>query len=194
MANLFDAANSPTQEPLELVVGDFIQWRKTELGSDYPNDEYTATYVARLTAGGSSEIQLVGTAYGSDYLFSVSSAVSADFTPGYYHWQLEMVRDSDSERVVVERGTFTALADLDVNGADPRSHAEIMVDKIEARLENRADVDVSNYSINGRSLVKMSIDELMKWRDYYRAELAMQKRKERVRRGKSTGATIKARF
>lgn len=194
MANLFDAANSPTQEPLEVVVGDFIQWRKTELGSDYPNDEYTATYVARLTAGGSSEIQLVGTAYGSDYLFSVSSAVSADFTPGYYHWQLEMVRDSDSERVVVERGTFTALADLDVNGADPRSHAEIMVDKIEARLENRADVDVSNYSINGRSLVKMSIDELMKWRDYYRAELAMEKRKERVRRGKSTGATVKVRF
>jgi len=194
MANLFDAANSPTQEPLEVVVGDFIQWRKTELGSDYPNDEYTATYVARLTAGGSSEIQIVGTAYGSDYLFSVSSAVSDDFTPGYYHWQLEMVRDSDSERVVVERGTFTALADLDVNGADPRSHAEIMVDKIEARLENRADVDVSNYSINGRSLVKMSIDELMKWRDYYRAELAMEKRKERVRRGKSTGATVKVRF
>lgn len=194
MANLFDAANSPTQEPSEVVVGDFIQWRKTELGSDYPNDEYTATYVARLTAGGASEIQLVGTAYGSDYLFSVSSAVSADFTPGYYHWQLEMVRDSDSERVVVERGTFTALADLDVNGADPRSHAEIMVDKIEARLENRADVDVSNYSINGRSLVKMSIDELMKWRDYYRAELAMEKRKERVRRGKSTGATVKVRF
>ena len=194
MANLFDAANSPTQETLEVVVGDFIQWRKTELGSDYPNDEYTATYVARLTAGGSSEIQIVGTAYGSDYLFSVSSAVSDDFTPGYYHWQLEMVRDSDSERVVVERGTFTALADLDVNGADPRSHAEIMVDKIEARLENRADVDVSNYSINGRSLVKMSIDELMKWRDYYRAELAMEKRKERVRRGKSTGATVKVRF
>lgn len=194
MANLFDAANSPTQEPLEVVVGDFIQWRRTDLGSDYPNDEYTATYVARITGGGNTEIQLVGTAYGEDYLFTVSSTASADFVPGYYHWQLEMVRDSDSERVVVERGTFTAIADLDVGGADPRSHAEIMIDKIEARLESRADVDVSNYSINGRSLVKMSIEELIRWRDYYRAEFTMQKRKERVRRGKSTGATIKARF
>lgn len=194
MANLFDAANSPTQEPLEVVVGDFIQWRRTDLGADYPNDEYTATYVARITGGGANEIQLVGTAYGEDYLFSVSSADSADFAVGYYHWQLEMVRDSDSERIVVDRGTFTAIADLDVNQADPRTHAEIMIDKIEAVLQNRADADVANYSINGRSLVKLSIDDLLKWRDYYRAEFTMEKRKERVRRGKSTGATVKVRF
>lgn len=194
MANLFDAANSPTQEPLEVVVGDFIQWRRTDLGADYPNDEYTATYIARITGGGASEIQLTGAAYGNDYLFSVSSTVSADFTPGYYHWQLEMVRDSDGERIVVERGTFTAVVDLDVNATDPRTHAEIMVDKIEAVLQNRADADVANYSINGRSLVKLSIDDLLKWRDYYRAELTMEKRKERVRRGKSTGATVKVRF
>jgi hypothetical protein len=194
MANLFDAANSPTQEPIEIVVGDFIQWRRTDLGADYPNNEYTATYIARITGGGANEITLTGSAYGTDYLFSVSSADSADFVPGYYHWQLEMVRDSDSERVVVDRGTFTAIVDLDVNQSDPRTHAEIMVDKIEAVLQNRADADVANYSINGRSLVKRSIDDLLKWRDYYRAELTMEKRKERVRRGKSTGATVKVRF
>jgi hypothetical protein len=194
MANLFDAANSPTQEPIEIVVGDFIQWRRTDLGADYPNNLYTATYVARITGGGSNEITLTGTAYGTDYLFSVSSAVSADFAPGYYHWQLEMVRDSDSERVVVDRGTFTAIPDLDVNQSDPRTHAEVMLDKIEARLESRADVDVSNYSINGRSLVKMSIEELLRWRDYYRAEFTMEKRKQRARRGQPTGASVKVRF
>lgn len=194
MANLFDPANSPTQEPIEVVVGDFIQWRRTDLGADYPNNLYTATYIARITGGGANEITLAGTAYGLDYLFSVSSAVSADFVPGYYHWQLEMVRNSDSERIVVDRGTFTAIADLDVNNADPRTHAEIMIDKIEARLESRADVDVSNYSINGRSLVKMSIEELLKWRDYYRAEFTMEKRKQRARRGQPTGASVKVRF
>lgn len=194
MANLFDAANAPTTEPLEIVVGDFIQWKRTDLGADYPNDQHTATYVARITGGGASEIQMTGTASGDDYLFTVDSATSTDFTPGYYHWQLEIVRNSDSERLVLERGTFTAIVDLDVNNVDPRTHAEIMVDKIEAVLQNRADADVANYSIQGRSLVKLSIDDLLRWRDYYRAELAMEKRKERVRRGKSTGATIKARF
>lgn len=194
MANLFDAANAPTTEPLEIVVGDFIQWKRTDLGVDYPNDQYTATYVARITGGGASEITLTGTASGNDYLFTVDSATSADFVAGYYHWQLEIVRNSDSERLVLERGTFEAIVDLDVNNVDPRTHAEIMVDKIEAVLQNRADADVANYSIQGRSLVKLSIDDLLRWRDYYRNELAMEKRKERVRRGKSTGATIKARF
>jgi len=194
LANRFDPANSPTIEPERIVVGDFIQWRRVDLGTDYPNDAYTATYVARITGGGSSEIQIVGTAYNSDYLFSASSSVSADFVAGFYHYQLEMVRNSDSERIVIDRGTFTAVVDLDVNGTDPRSHAEIMVDKIETVLQGRADADVLSYSINGRSLSKMPPNELVEWRDYYKREFLMEKRKERIRRKIASGATIVARF
>lgn len=194
MANLFDAANSPTTEPLEIVVGDYIQWRRTDLGTDYPNDLYTATYVARITGGGANEIQLTGTAYNDDYLFTVDSVTSTDFVPGFYHWQLEIVRDSDSNRIVVDRGDFTAIVDLDVNQSDPRSHAEIMLDKLETVLQGRADGDVLSYSIAGRSLTKMSPEELLSWRDYYRRELIMERRKERVRRGLPTGATMVARF
>ena len=83
MANLFDPAQSPTVEPETVVVGDFIQWRRVDLGSDYPNTAYTMTYVARITAGGSTEIQLTGTAYESDYLFTADSETSPDFTPGF---------------------------------------------------------------------------------------------------------------
>lgn len=193
MANLFDPANSPTTEPKEVVVGDFIQWRRIDL-QDYDNTEYTMTYVARITGGGVNEIQLEGTAYGSDYLFSVSSAVSADFVAGYYHWQLEAVRDSDSERIVVDRGYFTAVADLDVNGADPRSHAEIMIDKIESLLEGKADSDVANYEIAGRKLTKLSFKELMDARNYYRSQLIMEQRAFDVKQGKPTNGTVKVRF
>ena len=52
MANLFDAANAPEGEPLEIVVGDFIQWKRSDLVADYPVDEYSAEYVARITGGG----------------------------------------------------------------------------------------------------------------------------------------------
>ncbi|MEK9953869.1 MAG: hypothetical protein VW577_00545, partial [Pelagibacteraceae bacterium] len=189
MANLFDAANSPTTEPQEIVVGDYIQWRRTDLGTDYPNDEYTATYVARITGGGASEIQLAGSAYNDDYIFTVSSDDSADFNPGYYHWQLEIVRNSDGNRIVVDRGDFRAIVDLDVNNSDPRSHAEIMVDKIETVLQGRADADVLSYSIAGRSLTKMSPEELLTWRSHYKREALMERRKERIRRGLPTGAT-----
>ena len=194
MANLFDAANAPTTEPTEVVVGDYIQWKRTDLGADYPNNLYTATYVARITGGGANEIQLTGTASGDDYLFTVDSATSADFAPGEYHWQLEIVRDSDSNRIVVDRGYFTALPDLDVNQSDPRTHAEIMIDKIESLLNGKADADVSSYSIAGRSLTKLSFNELVEARDYYKREHQREIIAERIRRGKSTGATVKVRF
>jgi hypothetical protein len=194
VANLFDPAQSPTTEPEKIVVGDFIQWRRTDLSDDYPNTLYTANYVARIAQGGSSEIQLPSTVYGEDYLFTVDSETSTDFNVGYYHWQLEIIRISDGNRIVIERGSFTAIADLDVNGADPRSHAEIMVDKIQTILEGKADSDVSSYSINGRSLTKFSPSELLEWRDYYKKEFAKEKRAEMVALGKKTNSTILMRF
>ena len=193
MANLFDPAQSPTVEPETVVVGDYIQWRRI-LGADYPNTEYTMQYVARITAGGASEITLVGTAYQSDYLFSVDSATSANFTPGFYHWQLEAIRNSDSNRIVIDRGFFTAIPDLDVNGSDPRTHAEIMLAKIKSLLEGKADADVANYSVAGRSLTKLSFDELIKARDYYQEEYLKEVAKQRISKGQATGTTIKVRF
>ena len=101
MANLFDPANSPTVEPIEIVVGDYLQWRREDLGVDYPNTLYTATYIARVSGGGATEFTIVGSAYNNDYIFNVTSEDSALFVPGYYHWQLEILRNSDNNRIVV---------------------------------------------------------------------------------------------
>lgn len=194
MANLFDPDNAPEGEPLEVVVGDFIQWKRSDIASDYPPASFSAEYVARITAGGSSEIIMPATEAGGTYLFTVSSADSADFTAGYYHWQLEVTETATGNRIVVDRGAFTAIVDLDVNNSDPRTHAEIMVAKIQSILEGKADSDVSSYSIAGRSLSKMTFDELMTARDNYRRELQQEIVKERIKRGKSSGSTVKVRF
>lgn len=194
MANLFDPAESMTNEPLTIVVGDFIQWRRTDLSGDYPNTAYTMIFVARITAGGNTEIQVTGTNYGSDYLFTITSADSVAFIPGYYHWQLEAVQNSSGNRIVIERGEFNALPDLDQNGSDPRSHAEIMLSKIESLLQGKADSDVSSYSIAGRSLSKLSFEELIAARNDYRREVKREKNAALIQQGKSTGATIQVRF
>jgi len=108
--------------------------------------------------------------------------------------RLEVTETSSGNRIVVTTGEWEIIPDLDVNNADPRTHSEIMLDKIETVLQGRADADVLSYSINGRSLSKMSPDELVQWRNYYKKELAMHKRKELIKRGKPTGATISVRF
>lgn len=194
MANLFDASNAPTTEPDVVSPGDFIQWKRTDIGADYPPASFTATYVARISGGGSTEFQVIGTTSGSDYLFTVTSTTSNDFVVGLYHWQLEIKRNSDNNRIIIDRGYFTVVADLDVNGADPRTHAEIMITKIESILNGKADSDVSSYSIAGRSLSKMSFQELIEARDYYRKEFQQEVIAERIRKKQATGATVQVRF
>lgn len=194
MANLFDAAESPLIEPERFVLGDYVRWRRVDLGTDYPNTDYTMTYVARVATGASTEFQIVGTAYENDYLFTVASATSAAFTAGFYHWQLECLRISDNNRIVIDRGTWDVVVDLDNNGSDPRTHAEIMVSKIESLLSGKADADVANYSIAGRSLTKLSFEELIKARDFYRAEAHKELMEDRIRQGRPSGSTVKVRF
>lgn len=194
MANLFNADNAPTEEPEQFVIGDFIQWKRTDLSTDYPNTTHTTAYIARIKAGGGNDITISGTNSDSNYLFTVNSSTTANYVEGKYHWQLEVTETSSGNRIVVTTGEWEIIPDLDVNNADPRSHIEIMLDKIETVLQGRADADVLSYSINGRSLSKMSPDELVQWRNYYKKELAMHKRKELIKRGKPTGATISVRF
>lgn len=194
MANLFDEANAPEGEPLVIVVGDFLQWKKTQLANDYPPATHSAEYVARVTAGGGSEIKLPAVERTNYYLFTATTATTEDFDPGFYHWQLEITETASGNRIVVERGEFEAIVDLDVNGVDPRTHAEIMLDKIESLLEGRADGDMSSYSIAGRSITKMTPEELLTWRDYYRREVAVYRRRNAIARGRKGAATILMRF
>ena len=194
MANLFNADNAPTEEPEQFVIGDFIQWKRTDLSTDYPNTTHTMAYVARIRAGGANEITISGTNSDSDYLFTANSAATANYVEGHYHWQLEVTETSSGNRIVVTTGEWEIIPDLDVNNADPRTHSEIMLDKIETVLQGRADADVLSYSINGRSLSKIPVTELVEWRDYYRSEVVKQHREDHVRNGRAHAGTIKVRF
>lgn len=193
MANLFNVDNAPTTEPEEFAIGDFVQWKREDLVDDYPTATHSATYIARLAHGTSSEFTVNATETSTYYLFSIPSATSAGFDQGHYHWQLEITETSSGNRIIVDTGTLDIEYDLDVN-VDPRSHAQIMIDKIESILQGKADADVSSYSINGRSLTKMSFQDLNDARDFYRKEYAKELQLERAKNGDATGATILVRF
>ena len=194
MPNLFDSSNYPTTEPDSFVIGDFIAWKRSDLNTDYSNSLYTLKYSARLEGTGSTEIEITAAASGTDYLIEVASATSAAYTAGVYHWQAYITRDSDSERILIDTGTFEAIANRDASTADPRTHAKIVLDAIEAVIEGRASQDQMSYSIAGRSLSRMPVEDLLKFRAEYKAEVAKENRAEQIKNGKGSSNNIYVRF
>jgi hypothetical protein len=155
---------------------------------------YTQWNFGRI-AGGGNEIKIIATNATTHFLFQAASAVTGTWSPGEYHWQLDVIRNSDSERYTLERGhNLTVVADLDLNMSDPRTHEEITLDKIRSLIQGKADADVSSYSIAGRSLTKMTFAELTEAEDYFAKKVASQRAKLEGQQNRNTGATIKVRF
>lgn len=194
MANLFDATNAPETEPIEIVAGGYYLWKRTDLGTDYPNTAYTLTYKARIAGGGFPNISLTATASGDNYLVTITSAASAEFVVGDYKWQSFITRNSDSAKVLLGEGEWKVVSDVGASTADFRTHAAIMVAKIESLLIGKADADVANYSIAGRSLTKLTMAELIEARDMFKAEVVKEQAEDRIKRGQKSQSTVFVRF
>jgi hypothetical protein len=194
MANLFDRANYPTQEPDRLNVGDRWTWRRPDLVNDYPPADYALTYEFHHDKGGGHQFTITATETSDDYIIEVSSATTANYHAHEYKWYAYMTRTSDSERIAVDEGHTHVDFDFSDTSRDVRSHAKTVLDAIEATIEGRASQDQMSYSIAGRSLSRMSITDLMTFRDRYRAEYQAEIKRLRIKNHQDTGNTIKARF
>lgn len=146
-----------------------------------------------LALRGPGVIDLQSAPDGATHIFSETATVTADWVPGAYWWQLRATDGTD----VVEVGTgqTTIAADLSkiTEPHDGRSHAEKVLSAIEAVIEGRASVDQQAYTIQGRSLQRTPLADLLTLRAKYRAEVRAEQ--QAARRGQSLiGRAIKVRF
>jgi hypothetical protein len=192
MANIF--TDAPEGQPKSFVTGDYVTFKRSDLATDYPTAEYTATLLARGTNDNVNEFEIGSTKEDGYFLFTATSIETATILPEDYRWQIEISRDSDGARVVVDRGRIQIITDLDTSGLDARSHSAIMLAKIESLLSGKADSDVAEYEVGGRSLKKLGFMELVQARDYYRAEIVREQNADDVQSGRQGKSTIKVRF
>ncbi len=193
MSNLFDSSNFPTSEPVELQLGDFWAWKRTNLSTDYPTADYSLSYEFNLNEGATaSNFTLTASEANDEYIISTSSTTS--YTKGSYNWIAYITRTSDSARIKIGEGFTEIQENYATTSASVRSHAKIVLDAIEAVISNRATMDQSSMSIAGRSLSRLSIDELMTFRDRYKAEYMKELKISRINNGKGSGNTIKVKF
>lgn len=157
-------------EPLSLVIGQSTQWRReinidgSLFGLRYDLRHYTPS---EAVIDYSIPMSSVGT---SEFAADIEPDDISGWTEGRYFWDLVVVRISDDRTKVIETGEIRVFG----NSTDRRSHAEVMISKIEGVLQGRADSDVESYTIKSRSITKMSAKELRDWRDYYIREINNQ--------------------
>ena len=186
-------ADTPTNEPLELRAGDTWAWRREDLASDYPAHTWTLTYRFKNAASG---FEIVASADGTNFAVSVAASTTATYTAGTYAWAAQVV--NGTTKYTVDSGTLVVLANLFSGTAtaanDQRTHAQIVVDAIEAVIEGRAAKDQQEYAINGRMLKLMPVADLLRFRQLYKAELAAEQARERLRNGLGVGSGLQVRF
>lgn len=193
MANKFDSTNYPTSEPNELQLGDFWAWKRTDLSTDYPTASYALSYEFNLVDGSTAaNFTLTATESNDEYIIEVSNTSS--YTSGEYNWVSYITRSSDSARIKLSEGFTEIQENYATTTSSVRSHAKKVLDAIEAVIENRATMDQSSMSIAGRSLSRLTIDELLQFRDRYKAEYLKEVKKARIKNKKDSGNTIKIRF
>jgi hypothetical protein len=178
----------PTNEPKELRAGLTWQWRRENL-TDYPASVWTLTYWFKKTGSSGANFSIVAAPDGDAFAIEVAKATTAGYTAGDYTWAA-LVGDG-TDQFEVDKGTTVLLPRYDAAAnLDDRSHAAKVLDAIESVIENRATKDQEEYSIAGRSLKRTPLEELMKLRDTYRAEVYAEEQAELVRNGGSAGKIV----
>ena len=176
-------------EPDEFVRGDTVKWRK-RLTDYLPADGWTLTYSFASTTKTFADKAATDNGDGT-HLVTLSASDTTGFTVGPISY---VGRVSKSGEVfTVSRGVFQILPELQTGG-DNREHAERVLTSLEAVIENRASSDEQSMSIGGQQLSLMTIDDLLRWRGVYRAEVAAIRKAERISRGLSGGDSVLARF
>lgn len=196
MSNAFDRQNYQSQEPDSLVLGDFWAWKRDDLADTYPTASYSLTYEFHEDSGGGGNHKFTLTAVEANdtYYIEANSSTTTSYVIGDYIWEAHITKTADSNRIMVDSGRTSISENLANTNADLRSHAKKVLDNIQAVIEGRATIDQSSFSLGGRSLSRMSIDELMTFRDRYKAEYLKEIKLARIRNKQGSGNTIKVNF
>lgn len=132
---------------------------------DYPPaDGWSVSLAIRLAGGAAQKIDAVHN--GSVYVFTISPSVSGALPGGLAAWQCSAER-SDEVRKLVDSGRMEITPDLMDEDSDPRSKAEIMIEAIDAFLQDRATDGQAEIMYKERQLKYMPVGDLLRLRSYF---------------------------
>ncbi|MEY8247314.1 MAG: hypothetical protein RPT11_02935 [Bermanella sp.] len=157
-------------EPYTIVAGTSLSWSRDDA---YAHGLWAYQYIFT----GPQQITLNASGDAGVVMAEVVVADTANWSAGKYQWTLQ--RKKDLEAVVVATGFITVLENpVGQVTVDHRTHAEKMLSLIETRLEGRMVSDHESYTVNGKSLNRIPIEQLSALAQKYRNLVAKEKRRE----------------
>jgi hypothetical protein len=165
----------------EIVAGDTLDF-STEVANYTPADGWTLKFRLVPRVSGTA-ILLTSAASDGLHRVQVGPTTTDDWTAGEYSWYSWVEKAGASYSV--GQGQVTIKPDPRTTSAplDNRSHARKTLEAIEAVIEGRATKDQQEYSIGDRTLKRMPIADLLKFRDRYRGEANAEANAERIAAG-----------
>lgn len=183
-----------TREPLSVVAGDTLKWKKSSL-ANFPSPEWVLTYELRSPVL-STPIQITAVQDGttSDYSITVPAVTSALWIAGEYSWSAFVTKGT--ERKQIDSGSMDVQPDLAQASADfdGRSYVKKVLDALQALILGKATKDQQSYSINGRSISRLTPEELITWENHYKHLYQKEKRANDLKKGIGAPTKISTRF
>ncbi len=168
------------------------------IGTVIDSGTYTLKWYARTNTA-SEGTTITGTAEGDGWRITVPASTTTDFDAGLWTWQAVATEDTNNTQYTAGRGQFTVKSSAVYSGTpgafDDRSRAEIDLEKVDAAIRTLASGGmVQEYSIGGRSLRRYKMTELLELRSTLQNEVAMERRREKIRQGLGNPGLAKVRF
>ncbi len=168
-------------EPLSFIAGETVIWERDFSAIYPPADGWTLKYEAVKL---NKRLQFSAATSGTKYRVTITAQTTLAWSPdaGIFSWQAYVTKGSGAaeERHYLDSGNFEIVRAFSTlqSGEDSRSHVKRTLDALEAVIERRASADQQAYTIGGRSLSRIPIEQLIVFRDkylaYYKQELAAE--------------------
>lgn len=184
--------STPNVEPTSITAGDTLTWTRS-LADYLPASGWVLSY--SLTTA-TAKIDITGSAQGSDHLINVLAAASSVYVAGDYAWQAYVTNGTERRTIGTGRITIRPNLATQVGGLDARSAARRILDALLVAFEQAAlgRAFVTEYDIAGRRMKFSGMADWEKTIQFWRRQVAVEDRAEKLARGQSSGRRIMVRF
>jgi len=183
-------SNPLTKEPAAIHAGATINWLIAV--ADYPaSGGWTLKYKAVSASG---YFAIVSSASGDEHAVLADKTTTAGYPAGSY--TLTKYVESATELIVLAEMPLTVKPDLagQVAAFDNRGHVKKVLDAIEAVLEGTASTDQQEITIDGTTIKRRTVADLLKLRSQYLQYYQQEQTAANVAAGLGSGNKILVRF